>query len=468
MDYTTDLVHKRNLLVCKFAWGFVAVAMLAGLYVGKSLADLLRHPIMLALCVGIVLTAFIFKKILIIPTMYANICLIYIYFFLLIMGSPLLVNFLFMWLGLAISAMYQSYFIIILSGFFSVMISLYAFIIKHDIIFPQVPYSHLVYIILFAIFLTLFLLALTRFTRNLWLKAENNQTKLNSILENVDIAIWTFNRKTREFELSSGLQRITGIPTELINQHQDSWRKYTHPEDIRLVESALNLAYQGIPATADFRIICSDGSLRWLQSRIFPLLDKEGKVKQSAGVMIDITDRKEMEERIEHLAYHDSLTGLPNRAYLEKSFDYLLQQAWQSGQRLAVLFIDLNGFKFVNDNLGHQAGDRLLKMIAARMKESVRDRDLLARVGGDEFIVVLRGGNHQEFTGVAERIVNRFNDPFSLEGHLVPITLSLGISVYPEHGSTLDELLEKSDHAMYVAKQRGDNQIQLFDTDMSN
>lgn len=468
MDHTEYLIHKRNLLVCKYCWSFVAVAMLAGLFVGKDPAALLPHPIMLPLALGLIITVFIFKRVFIIPTMYATVCLIYLYFFLLIVGSPQQVNFLFMWLGLVICAIYQSYIIIVLSGTFSLLISLYAFIIKHDIIFPQVPYSHLVYIILFATFLALFLLALTRFTRSLWLKAEKSQIKLNSILENVDIATWTFNVKTREFELSSGLERITGIPTELVNNDEESWREFTHPEDIKLVEAALYQSNQGIPVTVEFRIICKDGSVRWLQSRIFPLLDQEGSIKQSAGVMIDITDRKNMEAKIEHLAYHDSLTGLPNRTYLEKSFHFILQQAWQSGKNFAVLFIDLNGFKFVNDNMGHQAGDKLLRMIAARLKESVRDQDLLARVGGDEFIVVLQGGNRSEFVAIAERIVNRFNDPFSLDGHLVPITLSLGISIYPEHGTTLAELLEKSDQAMYAAKEQGDNQIQLYDAGLSS
>jgi len=468
MDQTTYLVHKRNLLVCKLSWGFLAVALIAGLHMGKDLAALLVHPIMFAVVLGLILTAFVAKKVFTIPVMYGYICLIYLYFFLLITGSPLLGNFLFMWLGLVFSAIYQSYIIIVLSGTFSLLISFYAFFIKHDIIFPQVPYSHFVYIILFNIFLTLILLAMTRFIRNLWLKAQKSQIQLNNILENVDIATWTYDVKTGEFELSSSLQRVTGVPTELVNQDENSWRKFTHPEDIKLIEAALHQTNKGIPATADFRIIGKDGSIRWMQSRIFPLVDKEGKITQSAGVIIDITDHKHMEEKIEHLAYHDSLTGLPNRAYLEISSHYILQEAKQTDSKVAVLFMDLNRFKSVNDSLGHQAGDKLLRMIAARLKEAVRDRDLLARVGGDEFVVVLQGSNRQEFLAIAERLVNRFNDPFSIDGQLIPIALSLGVSIYPDHGTTLDDLLNKADQAMYAAKQLGDNQIVLFGTQPSS
>lgn len=467
MDNATLLIHKRNLLVCKLSWGFIAAAVITGLYIRRDLADVLDHPVNFALVLGVILTIFVIKRVLVVPVMYGYICLIYLYFFLLLVESPELVNFLFMWLGLVFSAMYQSYIIIILSSVFSLLISIYAFFLKHDIIFAHIPYSDFNYILMFNLFLTLMLLAFTHFTRTLWLRAEKSQRQLNTILENVDIATWTFNVKTREFELSSGLQRITGIPAEEVRKNKESWREYAHPDDIKLMEEALNQSYHGIAATAEFRVKSRDGSIRWLQGRVFPLLDEKGKIEQAAGVMIDITDRKQMEVQIEHLAYHDSLTGLPNRAYLEKSAAYMLQQARQENSKVAVLFIDLNGFKFVNDSMGHQAGDKLLRMIAARLKESVRDQDLLARVGGDEFVIVLQGSNLQEYLAIAERLVSRFDDPFSLEGQLVMITLSLGISIFPDHGTTLEELLAKADQAMYAAKDRGDNKTQLFDDGLS-
>lgn len=113
--------------------------------------------------------------------------------------------------------------------------------------------------------------------------------------------------------------------------------------------------------------------------------------------------------------------------------------------------------------MGHLAGDELLKMIARRLKESIRDQDLLARIGGDEFVVLLQEGNEKELTPIAERVANCVKEPFSLDGQLISISLSLGISIYPDHGGDMDTLLTKADRAMYAAKQRGNNQIELFD-----
>lgn len=452
MNRLTQLIHHRNVLVCKFSWGFVAAAMMAGLFIRRDPIALLGHPILIALAMGAVLTFFVWRKIWVIPTMYAYIGLIYLYFFLLLVGSPMLANFLFMWLGLVISAIYQNYFLIIMSGLFSLLISLYAFLIKYEAIFPGVPHSHLVYILLFNVFLTVFLLALTNFTRNLWLKAERSQTYLNNILENVDIATWSIDADTYTMEVSSGLEQITGIPAEVINQNPRSWQEFVFPEDLEVVEKGIRQAFAGLTGAAEFRVLSTNGSVRWLQGRVFPLKDEHGRVKQSAGVLIDITNRKQMEKQIEHMAYHDALTGLPNRVFFEKYFAYVLQQAQSRGIALGVLYLDVNGFKAINDNFGHSAGDQILCLIADRLREAVRDTDLVARVGGDEFVVILQDHKPPELMVIAERIMSRFESPFALSEQQVQVGLSMGISIYPDHGTDLDTLLKKADQAMYRAK----------------
>lgn len=462
MDKATQLIHWRNIIVNRFTWGFVAVAIIAGLYTGRP-ANLLEHPIMLALLMAVVLTFLIKKKIAVIPTMYAYICLIYLYFFLLLVGSPLLANFLFMWLGLVISAIYHNYVVIILSGFFSILITLYAFLVQHDAIFPQVPGRHLVYFILFGIFMTLFLIDLTRFTRNLWLKAERNELHLHTILENVDIATLSLDAGTGQLELSSGLEKITGIKAHVINENPLAWLNCIHPDDINEVENVLSDAAAGETKNAEFRILCADGQIRWLQGRVFKLSGEQGQVLYNACVLIDITDRKEMETQIEYLAYHDPLTGLPNRAYLQRYAETTFQSGKEEMNSLAVLYIDLNGFKTVNDSLGHKRGDQLLQMIAGRLENAVEGRGLLVRLGGDEFVIVAQDFSREECLSMAGQLIQQFKIPFSLADHPVIINLSMGVSYYPDHGADMETLLDKADKAMYQVKPFGSSRIKVYE-----
>lgn len=460
MDKTTHLIHCRNMIVNRFTWGFVAVAIIAGIYTRRP-ANLLEHPIMLALLMAVVLTFLIKKKIAVIPTMYAYIGLIYLYFFLLLVGSPLLANFLFMWLGLVISAIYHNYVVIILSGFLSILITLYAFLVQHDAIFPQVPERHLVYFILFGIFMTLFLIDLTRFTRNLWLKAERDELHLHTILENVDIATLSVNAGTGQLEFSSGLERITGIKADVINENPLAWHNCIHPDDVNEVDKVFSDAAAGETKNAEFRIVCADGQIRWLQGRVFKLSGEQGQVLYNACVFIDITDRKEMETQIEYLAYHDPLTGLPNRAFLQRYAETTFHS--EEMNTLAVLYIDLNGFKTVNDSLGHKSGDQLLQMIAGRLGNTVEGRGLLVRLGGDEFVMVVQDFSHEECLGMAGQLIKQFEIPFSLAGHSVTINLSMGVSYYPDHGTDMETLLDKADKAMYQVKPFGSSQVKVYE-----
>lgn len=462
MDKVTHLVHCRNIIVNRFTWGFVIIAIIAGIYARRP-ANLLEHPIMVALLMAVVLTFLIKKKIAVIPTMYAYICLIFLYFFLLLVGSPLLANFLFMWLGLVISAIYHNYVVIILSGFFSILITLYAFLVQHDAIFPGVPERHLVYLLLFGAFLTLFLIDLTRFTRNLWLKAERNELHLHTILENVDIATLSMNAVTGQMELSAGLEKITGIKADIIKENPLAWQNCIHPDDVDELEKVFSDAAAGETKKAEFRIVCAEGQIRWLQGRVFKLSGEQGQVLYNACVLIDITDRKEMETKIEYLAYHDPLTGLPNRAYLQRYSETMFQGGKEEMNCLAVLYIDLNGFKTVNDSLGHKRGDQLLQMIASRLEDVVEGRGLLVRLGGDEFVIVMPDLFRDECLSMAGQLIEQFKAPFSLADHPVVINLSMGVSYYPDHGADMETLLDKADKAMYQVKPFGNSQIKVYE-----
>jgi diguanylate cyclase (GGDEF)-like protein/PAS domain S-box-containing protein len=189
----------------------------------------------------------------------------------------------------------------------------------------------------------------------------------------------------------------------------------------------------------------------------------DGKHKGAVVVFHDITERKLSDERIRHLAQHDTLTDLPNRALLTDRLQQALSSAKRENQRIAVMFVDLDRFKPINDSLGHIVGDWLLKEAASRMRACVRESDTVARVGGDEFVVLLRTvENESDAAMVAEKIRNVLNKPFELAQQSLRISCSIGLALYPEHAQNEKELLDYADIAMYRAKQSGRDKVQIF------
>ncbi len=177
----------------------------------------------------------------------------------------------------------------------------------------------------------------------------------------------------------------------------------------------------------------------------------------------DITDLKQSEEQAKHQAYHDTLTGLPNRALLQEQMERALASAHHHGHRIAILFMDLDGFKYVNDTLGHDVGDILLCHAAKRLNECIREIDLLARYGGDEFIIMMNEVHSmKDVTELADTIIKALERPFFIHSETLYITTSVGISVYPNDGNLPDGLIRDADMAMYHAKAKGRNNFQFF------
>jgi diguanylate cyclase (GGDEF)-like protein/PAS domain S-box-containing protein len=176
------------------------------------------------------------------------------------------------------------------------------------------------------------------------------------------------------------------------------------------------------------------------------------------SVFSDITETWRKDERIRHLAFHDELTGLPNRSVLTDQLSEMIAVGEREAHRLAVMFIDLDGFKAVNDRLGHEAGDSLLKTVAQRLLGLVRSTDLVARVGGDEFVAVLRNIRSEEpVARIACSMIEAINEPLHFRGQTARVGVSVGIAIYPSHGTTAADLLRDADAAMYVAKASGKN-----------
>lgn len=200
------------------------------------------------------------------------------------------------------------------------------------------------------------------------------------------------------------------------------------------------------------------GTLVWEMGSISPIRDEDGAVTHFVGVKEDITELKSLQEQLEHMARHDQLTGLPNRFLFNDRLQQLLVQAKRRRARFALLFLDLDQFKQVNDTLGHEAGDQVLAETARRLTVCVRESDTVSRMGGDEFTILL-GDVHGEadVKGIAEALATALIRPFQVGEVACTVGVSIGIALYPEDGQTMDELLSRADTAMYLVKKRGRN-----------
>jgi len=188
---------------------------------------------------------------------------------------------------------------------------------------------------------------------------------------------------------------------------------------------------------------------------------------QSIGFMRDLTQQRVAQQRIEQLAYSDALTGLPNRLNLTERVDAAIEAARAGGTVFSILFIDLDRFKIINDSLGHQFGDRVLKLVAQRLSDCMRPVDILCRLGGDEFVLYLQGCNAELAASVAKRILQEMERPFLLDGLGFSVQCSIGVAQYPADGLTLDELIRQADTAMYRVKERGRGHFSFYQPQMS-
>jgi diguanylate cyclase (GGDEF)-like protein/PAS domain S-box-containing protein len=211
-----------------------------------------------------------------------------------------------------------------------------------------------------------------------------------------------------------------------------------------------------------------DGSLVPEDMTITPVLSSSGSITHFIAIKQDITERRRVQQQVDNLAYYDTLTGLPNRVLLRDRLDSAVAAACRRGRSAALLFLDLDRFKIINDSLGHSFGDLLLQQVANRLNSEIRQEDTVARVGGDEFLIVLTNvDNLAEVEAIAARIVNSVLGRFVIQGRTVNVTCSLGISVYPEHGVDGETLIKNADAAMYSAKEQGCNTFCFF-TDAMN
>ncbi|MFQ5580013.1 MAG: EAL domain-containing protein, partial [Nitrospiria bacterium] len=213
----------------------------------------------------------------------------------------------------------------------------------------------------------------------------------------------------------------------------------------------------------NFKNKAKDGAFYWVDMTIIPFLDEQGKPYQYLSIQVDITHRKISEEKVFHMAHYDDLTGLPNRVLFKRELENILAKRRADKRPFALMFLDLDQFKLVNDTLGHPSGDQLLQEISRRLKVCLHGKDIVARMSGDEFILLLPGiGKKEDASILAQKIIAALKKPTYVEGEELFVTCSIGISLYPDHGETTLTLMKNADSAMYHAKKIGRGKFQTY------
>ncbi|HEV3155285.1 MAG TPA: EAL domain-containing protein [Candidatus Baltobacteraceae bacterium] len=299
--------------------------------------------------------------------------------------------------------------------------------------------------------------------RRLQEELEAERFMLNEAQQLAELGSWVMDVRTGETRISPELARLLGIPP-VSPQHASKLEQAFHPAEIRMMEREKQRALRSCgPYEFAHRIVTPEGRVRYVRSRGHVQCDERGKPVRCIGTMLDVTELTKARQVAELLAYHDSLTGLPNRWLLSERLERATARSRRERNKFVLLFIDLDNFKRINDSLGHAEGDVLLAEVAHRLRRAVRETDTVARMGGDEFVVLLNGIDAEDDGETAiSKVVEAFWPPFTLRGDDYVITGSVGVAVYPDDAKDEREILQHADMAMYEAKQSGRNCMRRY------
>ncbi|WP_310494769.1 putative bifunctional diguanylate cyclase/phosphodiesterase [Dechloromonas sp.] len=272
---------------------------------------------------------------------------------------------------------------------------------------------------------------------------------------------WSWDPVSKRLDVGKRLLEILGYRDNFLPDTH-AWLELVHPEDRSHYNRTVAEHLKGRTPYfyCEYRVRASSGQYRWIASRGIAVRDRHGVAYQMAGSVTDITERKQHDEELAFMAQHDPLTGLPNRLLLAEKLGEALHQATTRQEHVALLFIDLDRFKDINDSLGHRLGDSLLQDVAGRLRGGLGPLDTLVRQGGDEFIVLLTGiASGATAEARARDFLERLNQPFVTDGNQLHVGASIGLSLYPDDAADAEQLLRDADTAMYVAKRHGGGQV---------
>ncbi|MEP6758458.1 MAG: EAL domain-containing protein [Actinomycetota bacterium] len=302
------------------------------------------------------------------------------------------------------------------------------------------------------------------------------EAKYRALVEHIPAVVYLdpVDENDTSIYVSPQIRDLIGLEPDEWLTDPYAWRHHVHPDDIDRAWEEYREAYNGhTTLNHEYRMVHRDGTVRWVLEQAFPIDDEHGRPWLIQGVMFDITKRKTAEEEVAFLAYHDKLTGLPNRVLFEEMLDSAISRARRNDTGVGVLFLDLDNFKMVNDSLGHHAGDLLLAQLADRLRTCTRDTDLVARQGGDEFLLLLgdldrvtEGSDENPALASAEVVAHRVREalaePFDLHGTSFLASGSIGISLFPQDAQDSETLMKNADAAMYRTKRQAPGGFTVF------
>lgn len=285
-------------------------------------------------------------------------------------------------------------------------------------------------------------------------------------LEGGGDCVWDWNLTCNEVKLSKGGKDMFGFADDEIGNDMKEWTARVHPEDVTgmLAQVSEFFRSRSDRFIAEYRVRCKDNSWKWILTRgMVAHRDTDGTVRRMIGTHTDLTERKQAEDTILRQANYDSLTLLPNRRLFRDRLGQAIRLAKRDNSRMALMLIDLDNFKEINDTMGHDTGDNLLVDTAQRIHGSIRETDTVARMGGDEFVVILTNiVDAGSIDRIAQNINDRLSEPFLLRDEKAFVSASIGITLYPDDSTDMEDLLKHSDQAMYVAKNLGGNRYSYF------
>lgn len=304
---------------------------------------------------------------------------------------------------------------------------------------------------------------------------QDKDERFRSLVSNIPGAVYRYtltapNEWKMEF-VSDVMKDISGLPaSEFMDRGMSAYFEKILPQDLALLQDAFQSAVrEGASFSVDYRVRHLSGDFRWVHDQGRAVRDGEGKVVHVDGIISDVTERTKEKERFNQLVYYDALTSLPNRELFVDRLDQAVQQAQRKKEMGAVIALDLDHFKRINDTLGHPIGDQLIKAVSVRLQKVLYASDTVTRIGGGAFILLLpRIPKPEHAENAANKLLTAFKTPFLIQEHELFTSCSIGIALFPNDGETSDILIKNADAAMHIAKERGKDRYQLYSSSIAN
>ena len=279
---------------------------------------------------------------------------------------------------------------------------------------------------------------------------------------------FSYDYSNHKYFFSKGVEKLIGFTQTQLNNNETIVKQVIHKDHIPILEDIQIELGLGNAVRRELKIVHPEQGEKWVLFKAQPFKSSDGLMEKVNGQFEDITRQKELEIELKRMAFFDELTDIPNRKMLDRQIQKALVRSKRHKHNFSIMFIDLDDFKKVNDTLGHDAGDQLLIDVVSRIDSCIREEDLISRIGGDEFIVMFEETGKEEIEQIAKRMIESVAEPYTLNDQNASISLSIGISMYPDDGEDKDTLIKAADKAMYFAKNNGKNNYQIYTNDLND